>query len=143
MKRGCHVAVVLAVVWLTGCASRPEYQPAPGAPTARLNMQGVGDKSLCVDGAWYKPVSDGDGYAPMPAGRRVHINVYYSVQRPNALYRCESRVSLVPAAGQKYLVDFEPHTERCYLTVFKEDASKRAGVSVEPTLAAASACKAP
>lgn len=61
MKRGCHVAMVLATLWLAGCASRPEYQPAPGAPTARLNMQGVGDKSFCVDGAWYKPAGDGDG----------------------------------------------------------------------------------
>ena len=143
MRRSCHVAMVLAAVWLAGCASLPEYRPAPGAPAARLNMQGVGDKLLCVDGALYKPANDGDGYAPIPAGRRVKISVYYNEQRNNVVFRCDARVSLVPAAGQKYLVDFEPHTERCYLTVLKEDASKRAGVSVEPTLAAASACKAP
>ena len=66
MRRSCHVAMVLAAVWLAGCASLPEYRPAPGAPAARLNMQGVGDKLLCVDGALYKPANDGDG-----GGRRL------------------------------------------------------------------------
>ena len=74
MRRSCHVAMVLAAVWLTGCVSLPEYRAAPGAPTARLNMQGIGDKLLCVDGALYKSIEfTGEGVKNLTMDDRFTI----------------------------------------------------------------------
>ncbi len=147
MKRCFLGAMALAVLWLAGCAAPREYRPAAGTPTARLNLQGLGDKRICADGLWHAPVKEGDGYAAIPAGRRVIVRASHSETHYNAVFntrvRCEASASIVPAPGQKYLVDYEFHTDRCYLMIFKEDASKRTGLVMEPTLAAAPACKTP
>lgn len=143
MKRCVHISMALAAVWLTGCVSLPEYRPTPSAQLARLNLKGKGEKLICLDGQRHRLVNDGSGYADIPAGRRVSLEVYYSFQQVYSVTTCQARSSIVPVPGQKYYVDFEIDAERCYALVFKEDASKRTGLVMEPTLTGAPVCKAP
>lgn len=127
--------ILASIVWLTACASL--YQPKEGEPTAKLNLKGMvaggnPNKRIRYDGNPSKLTADENGYALIPAAKR--ITVYADISGHN--FSCEDSKTFVPVPGKSYYPEFEMITNRCRLNIYREDATKESGLDFEPTLKA-------
>ncbi|MBQ0929410.1 hypothetical protein KAK07_19435 [Ideonella sp. 4Y16] len=137
-----RLALALAAITLaSGCAVVPEYRAPQGAAVARLNLKSPGNKWICLAGQRQRLVADSTGYADIPAGNRVTIgSSYYNYVYGGVSTSCSPRSSIIPEAGQRYYIDFEIEAERCFAFIFKEDATHRTGLALDPTFGQSTDC---
>jgi len=140
MNKCFSVFIVVVVSLLSGCGVLPQYHAAPGASTAKLNLKSAGSKWICVSGERHRLVGDSTGYADIPAGARLTIGSNYYYNDGYVSTSCNPRTSLVPEPSQRYYIDFEIESDRCFALIFKEDATTRTGLALEPTLSRSSEC---
>jgi hypothetical protein len=120
---------------LSACGVLPTYQQPPEAPAARLNTSSAGNKWICVDSKPHRLASGPDGYAVLPAGRRVTVGSnYYNSVYGGTTTSCNPRLSFVPLAGQSYFMDFEIEDGRCNIVTYKEVKTNRIGLELDPTM---------
>ena len=142
MNKYINFLVVFSAIALTsGCAVVPEYRAPQGAAVARLNLKSQGSKWICVSGQRQRLVADSTGYADIPVGSRLTIGSnYYNYVYGGVSTSCNPRSSIVPQPGQRYYIDFEIESERCYAFIFREDGASRTGLALDPTFGQSSDC---
>jgi len=129
------LSLMACAALLAGCAAVPVYQAAPNTPVARLNVNSMGSKWICVGAERQRLVADPTGYVDIPAGKAVTIgSSYYNYVYGGVSTSCNPRTTLVPKAGQRYFIDFEIEAERCVALIYREDPSTRTGLAPDLTL---------
>lgn len=139
-----RLSIVFVLALLSGCVAL--YQPPQGANTAKLNISHHAfprspiSAQICVNNTPQRLEKDSSGYATIAAGQRVTIIVPWSMSGGNVIVSCAPRQSFIPVAGERYYIDFSLENRTCYMSIFKENPSKRTGLELERTVERSSEC---
>jgi hypothetical protein len=124
------------VIWCAlMCASCSSvFVMEPGEPSASVNMSKLPFGWVCKDKKRQSLRSGTDGYAAVPAKRRVVLgrDVFWTDGINN--YSCNPSLSFVPELGRKYFAMIEIRGNRCYPVVFIEDETQETGLRTDPTV---------
>ena len=140
MRKYATVLFSSTIVLASGCAVIG-YRAPEGVPVAKINIKSEGNKWICISGERHNLRAESEGYADIPAGNRVTIGSRYN----NYVYggistSCNPSSSIIPKAGQRYYIDFDFDSKRCYALIFKEDPGSRSGLALDPTFGPSSDC---
>lgn len=135
-----HIYIGIGVFFLFGCSMQP-YKLPPNTPSARINVLKAPSAWICNSSIPPSSlVADRDGYAKIPAGKRLIVGANYFASGYNVNYSCNPRSSFVPEAGQSYYLDFEIEAERCTVLSYKEAPHHPVGLELEWSLAPGGNC---
>lgn len=135
-----HIFIGASFFFLFGC-TMPPYKLPPNTPSARINIPKYQKSWICNSSLpAHSLVVDRDGYAKIPAGRRLIVGTSYFAEGYNVNYSCNPRSSFVPEAGQNYYFDFQIEADRCTALVYKEAPHSSVGLEFEKSLAPAGGC---
>ncbi|WP_420474898.1 hypothetical protein [Noviherbaspirillum sp. ST9] len=123
---------------LAGCATPYELQLETGQGSALLNIKGDWQRWICRDGARKVLQPDEKGYAAIPAGERITVGT--SFYGGNA--SCSARSSFIPMAGERYFLDFDIESEKCFSLPYREVSYNRVGLALVHTAAPSGECGA-
>jgi hypothetical protein len=123
----------IAIAATSGCASLPAYTFQPGEITATVNLKGVPAPSFCAGGTMYKFTPDKQGRAHVPVGKRIDVNSFVYLSGYQQYWTCHAGMSFVPEASLSYLVNLEMRDQACRVEIYREGASNRTGLDLEPS----------
>lgn len=137
-----YAAIALLCTALAACAGFPPYLgPAPGLPTARIDLQRAHADTLCVGGKLYSLTAPQPKVLVVPAVGRVGLYSFASIADYNVTYTCMPGISFKPVPDETYLLNFENDSKACHLEVYHEGAANRIGLDVEPSVGNPAYCK--
>lgn len=133
------LAVVAVIGLLQGCVAT--FTPAPTDVMVTVKSVGFGTPQICKDGQmyWAPHVKDVPNAVSVPAGRRLTIGAHIVSNGYQVVHYCRPFLSFVPTAGNIYLMNSALSGDgRCAIELVREDLSKSAGVTLEPSVDRAS-----
>lgn len=123
------------VLSLSACSLAP-YKPAPGEPTAVINVKNVPGPSICTDkGRRYSLVPDRNNEAKIPANERLTLYSFVYIAGYNVSWSCMPGIGFTPEAGKAYYGTVESENQRCRYELYRAGADNRIGLDFEPTIA--------
>jgi hypothetical protein len=139
VRMSLAVSTMLA---LTACVGFPAYQgPAPGAPSAVVDIHRINASSICTDGKFYSIPSANGGKLLLPATGRIGLYSFVSIVDYNVSYTCAPGLSFQPEPGQEYLMNLETDGEGCKLEVYRKSDANRIGLELEPSVGPGAYCR--
>lgn len=129
-----HLALSAALLALSGCALAP-YKPAPGEPTALINVKNVPSPSICdAQGRQFSLQPGKDSLARIPADEPLMLGSVLQYQGYNVVWTCAPTVGFTPAADQTYYGVVESANQACRYEVYRTDTANRTGLGLESTV---------
>lgn len=146
MRARRALAIVVSSLLASACTIVPLYHLPQDAAYAKVKINddhpsGAVGLSMCVDDRRYRLSTDSKGYAEIPVGDRVALDVNYVSMGYRITLSCDASSSFVPAARQSYYVDFEVEGESCTALAYQQVSTNRVGLGFLSTLAPAPHCR--